>query len=67
MAGVAGRQRSPPTPPPPDPGADDDRDGHTNLGEWLHTQAGEVEGGERGRRLGRQADRSAEGSMKSVR
>ena len=45
MAGVAGRQRSPPTPPPPDPGADDDRDGHTNLEEWLHAQAGEVGGG----------------------
>jgi len=31
---------------PPAPGADDDRDGYTNLEEWLHAQAGEVEGAE---------------------
>ncbi|HRZ18216.1 MAG TPA: pectate lyase, partial [Candidatus Hydrogenedentes bacterium] len=34
-----------PLEPPPAPGADDDRDGYTNLEEWLHAQAGEVEGG----------------------
>ncbi|HRZ84411.1 MAG TPA: hypothetical protein P5069_18310, partial [Candidatus Hydrogenedentes bacterium] len=34
-----------PLAPPPTPGADDDRDGYTNLEEWLHAQAREVEGG----------------------